>query len=345
MRNFSLSLLVMVLILPFTASAQTSDDIILELLRSLEGPVVTTPVATTATQTVPNTPKPIMALPTPTAQEKEALLPFHLFSVDGNEPTPDPNEVALKSVLQSLLVQFAALSASKTQAPVLATTTATTTEETAPEAPARKPFQRNLTQGSRGADVTALQEFLIARGLLFGEPTGYFGVLTKTAVITLQTELDLPSLGIFGPLTREILNALPVERYSAAPPPPAMSFGPVSIPFIASSTSSTASTTDSMSTSTGATGTSTPVFDSWAPPVSVSMSILPSAAPIGGSVAVTWLSQNATSCVASDGWEGTKATLGAATIEPLQFSLNLMLTCTGPGGIASTSALIVVGEE
>ncbi len=344
MRNFSLSLLVMVLILPFTASAQTSDDIILELLRSLEGPVVTTPVATTTTQTVPNTPKPIMTLPTPTAQEKEVLLPFHLFSVDGNEPTPDPNEVALKGVLQSLLVQFAALSASKTQAPVLATTTATTTEETVPEAPARKPFLRNLQQGSRGADVTALQEFLIARGHLFGEPTGYFGVLTKTALITLQTELDLPAFGLFGPLTREILNALPVERFSSAPPPQ-QSLGPVSIPLIASSTGVSASTSSQMGTSTDATGSSTPLFDLWAPPVSVSMSILPSEAPIGGSVAVTWLSQNATSCVASDGWEGTKAPLGAATIEPLQFSLNLMLTCTGPGGIASTSALIVVGEE
>ena len=47
-------------------------------------------------------------------------------------------------------------------------------------------YTRNLTVGSRGEDVTALQSFLKAKGHLAVEPTGYFGGLTKAALAKYQ---------------------------------------------------------------------------------------------------------------------------------------------------------------
>ncbi len=336
MKKFVTAVLVLSVLSPVAVLAQTSDDVILELLRSLEGPPVAISTATTTSATASSAQSPVTPYTSSTTQT-QVMGAFNLFSIDGNEPKPDPNVVALKSALETLVLRLATI---KGQA--ASSTAATTTAET-PAQPARKPFLRNLVQGSRGADVTALQEILIARGYLFGGATGYFGILTKTAVITFQESEGLPALGTVGPMTRAILNALPAERYSTEPPPPSASFGPVSVPFIASSTSVAASTTQSMGTSTIGTSSTTPMFDLWAAPVSVSMSLLPTEAPVGGSVSITWISQNATSCVASDGWEGPKSTLGAARIEPLEFSLNFVLTCGGPGGVASTSALVVVG--
>lgn len=66
-------------------------------------------------------------------------------------------------------------------------------------------FNRNLRVGMRGDDVTLLQEALVKRGHLDGEPTGYFGRKTFTALKSLQRELGLPPSGFFGPRTRELL--------------------------------------------------------------------------------------------------------------------------------------------
>ncbi len=66
-------------------------------------------------------------------------------------------------------------------------------------------FSRNLTVGSRGEDVTRLQELLIGRGYLASNATGYFGQLTKAALIKLQKERALPATGFFGPMTRAVL--------------------------------------------------------------------------------------------------------------------------------------------
>ena len=72
-------------------------------------------------------------------------------------------------------------------------------------------FNTNLTIGSRGADVTALQEALVAGGHLVmpaGVAYGYFGSLTKSAVIQYQLAKGIsPAAGYVGPLTRASLNA------------------------------------------------------------------------------------------------------------------------------------------
>jgi hypothetical protein len=69
-------------------------------------------------------------------------------------------------------------------------------------------FTQNLTVGAEGQDVTELQKILIAEGdLAISAPTGYFGPLTKAAVVKYQTAHHIsPTSGYVGPLTRAELN-------------------------------------------------------------------------------------------------------------------------------------------
>ncbi len=74
-------------------------------------------------------------------------------------------------------------------------------------------FNYNLTVGATGADVSALQKYLISRGFNIPDITsgqsapGYFGNTTKAAVIAFQTSVGQPATGFVGPLTRAVLNA------------------------------------------------------------------------------------------------------------------------------------------
>lgn len=68
-------------------------------------------------------------------------------------------------------------------------------------------FTLNLSLGSTGPEVTALQTKLASLGFLTVTPTGYFGTLTQTAVMAYQRSKNIPPLGIVGPMTRASLNA------------------------------------------------------------------------------------------------------------------------------------------
>jgi peptidoglycan hydrolase-like protein with peptidoglycan-binding domain len=63
-------------------------------------------------------------------------------------------------------------------------------------------YTRDLTVGSSGADVTALQN---AIGV--SPATGYFGSITKSAVMAYQASKGVPATGYVGPLTRAALNS------------------------------------------------------------------------------------------------------------------------------------------
>lgn len=64
-------------------------------------------------------------------------------------------------------------------------------------------FTRDLTVGSTGADVTCLQDALKAGGYMAVSATGYFGPLTKAAVIKWQVAAGVtPAAGYFGPKSR-----------------------------------------------------------------------------------------------------------------------------------------------
>jgi hypothetical protein len=93
-------------------------------------------------------------------------------------------------------------------APLAGAQTATTTTTTTTTSSAS--FTRDLTIGSTGADVTALQNWLIAKG--FSVPagaTGYFGAQTKAALAAYQAANGItPASGYFGPITRAKVAAM-----------------------------------------------------------------------------------------------------------------------------------------
>jgi len=75
-------------------------------------------------------------------------------------------------------------------------------------------FYRNLSSGMQGHDVLALQTFLSAEGqypqALF---TGYFGPLTKAALIRFQSVQGIiPASGYFGPATRQKVEEITTRK-------------------------------------------------------------------------------------------------------------------------------------
>ncbi|MDE2021189.1 MAG: peptidoglycan-binding protein, partial [Patescibacteria group bacterium] len=74
-------------------------------------------------------------------------------------------------------------------------------------------FTKDLTLGSKGADVTALQQLLINAGdLNISAPTGYFGSMTKTALAAYQSAKGItPAAGYFGPKSRAFVNSMAVS--------------------------------------------------------------------------------------------------------------------------------------
>jgi peptidoglycan hydrolase-like protein with peptidoglycan-binding domain len=75
------------------------------------------------------------------------------------------------------------------------------------------PFNRSLSVGTSGSDVTALQNYLTAQGYFNVAATGYFGVITKAAVGRWQAQNSVAVLGsagngIFGPLSRGLFTKL-----------------------------------------------------------------------------------------------------------------------------------------
>ncbi len=71
-------------------------------------------------------------------------------------------------------------------------------------------FTSDLTVGSTGSAVMALQQFLIGQGdLVLATPTQYFGALTQAALAKFQAAHGItPSVGYFGPKTRAFVNSM-----------------------------------------------------------------------------------------------------------------------------------------
>lgn len=81
-------------------------------------------------------------------------------------------------------------------------------------------FNTTLQVGSTGADVSALQSRLTLEGLFSANATGYFGSITKAAVMAFQAKNNVESVGIVGPKTRAILNgSCPVGAPGSATQP------------------------------------------------------------------------------------------------------------------------------
>jgi hypothetical protein len=70
-------------------------------------------------------------------------------------------------------------------------------------------IQRTLMVGSRGDDVKLLQQYLIKKGLLSAQATGYYGKLTEGAVKAFQKQHGFDQVGFVGPKTRAKLLVTP----------------------------------------------------------------------------------------------------------------------------------------
>jgi len=157
------------------------------------------------------------------------LIPFVSSAQSAAELQAQIN--ALLSQIKVLQEKIAGTSA---QSPVI-----TTSVTAATECPS---LSRLLTVGSRGADVTALQEYLRAKGHMSDVSTGYFGVITEAAVKKFQAANGVVSTGnaastgygAVGPKTRAIIASLcsnasapsvatPVEQCAQATTPSAPS--------------------------------------------------------------------------------------------------------------------------
>lgn len=79
------------------------------------------------------------------------------------------------------------------------------------------------------------------------------------------------------------------------------------------------------------------------PSVSVDISADPTTITEGGSSELTWNSENATSCIASNGWSGSKDLDGNADVSPT-VTTTYAIECTGPGGTAQDSVTVTVNE-
>lgn len=103
----------------------------------------------------------------------------------------------LQAMINSLLAQIASL-----QGQVGGSTSASHT------------FTTDLTVGSTGSEVVALQQFLVSKGHLTmpaGVAMGTFGPMTQSAVAAFQSaNMISPASGYFGPVTRAKVNSMMV---------------------------------------------------------------------------------------------------------------------------------------
>ena len=109
----------------------------------------------------------------------------------------------------SLLQSFGADQATINNVQAALTGQPTTTGGSSTPSTSSYTFTKVLTLGSKGADVTALQNFLNAKGYLTVSATGYFGSLTKAALAKFQAANSIsPAAGYFGPVTMKAVNAM-----------------------------------------------------------------------------------------------------------------------------------------
>ncbi len=73
----------------------------------------------------------------------------------------------------------------------------------------------------------------------------------------------------------------------------------------------------------------------------ITFSANPVSISAGGSANLTWSVANATTCTASGGWSGSKATSGSQSVTPSKNS-TYTLTCTGAGGSATYSTTVAI---
>ncbi|MDP3965772.1 MAG: peptidoglycan-binding protein [bacterium] len=88
-------------------------------------------------------------------------------------------------------------------------------------------FAYRSTDSQTNGEVSILQDFFqsaispaTGAPYLTGEPTGFFGQLTRAAVVQFQTDNGLPMVGTVGPITRAKIKEISCGSTPPSPPPP-----------------------------------------------------------------------------------------------------------------------------
>jgi hypothetical protein len=91
-------------------------------------------------------------------------------------------------------------------------------------------------------------------------------------------------------------------------------------------------------------GTTTVTVTSNTPAPTLDFAANPTQVAANGSSTLTWSTSNATSCTASGGWTGTRATQGSASVGPLTQGTTYTLACTGAGGSITRNVTVNVTQ-
>lgn len=81
------------------------------------------------------------------------------------------------------------------------------------------------------------------------------------------------------------------------------------------------------------------------PAATVTLTANPTSVTAGQGTTLTWSSTNATTCTATQGWSGTKATSGTEVIAALAGTTTFALSCSGGGPAATQSVTVTVTAQ
>jgi len=81
------------------------------------------------------------------------------------------------------------------------------------------------------------------------------------------------------------------------------------------------------------------------PPPTVTLTANPAEVTSGSTSNLTWTSTDATSCVASGQWTGSKAVAGSQSVGPLTVESTFTLNCSGPGGSRAASVTVALRQQ
>jgi hypothetical protein len=178
---------------------------------TLDSNTVTVPTSVAATPAIPATP----AVPATSASGTNTSATSATSVVPSTQTTSAAASGLSAGQIQSILDVLASFNADASVIANVRTSLGGTTTGSATSA-AVHVFQSNLTVGSLGSEVKALQELLNTSGYTvaisgagsLGNETTKFGAATRAALVKYQQAKGItPASGYFGPLTRAAINA------------------------------------------------------------------------------------------------------------------------------------------